>query len=259
MGDVETDAAPASAVCPWGGWDAATRDDPYPRFAAMRTAGPVHPVRLADGHDAWLVIGHDAARQALRDARLSKDMVAALDEDPDVADEGLPGPAFARHMLAVDGDDHARLRRLVARAFVPSRIAALEPAIERLAHELLDELEAAGPEATVDLIAGYAHPLPFRVICELLGVPVEDRDPLRRAFQTLFQPWHGSPPPEAVAASDTIVASLHRLVEVHRAHRPTTSSMCSSPRRTTTSGSTRPSCCRASTSSSWPVTTPPPA
>ena len=44
---------------------------------------------------AWLVIGHDAARQALKDARFSKDMLAALDADPDVVDEGLPGPAFA--------------------------------------------------------------------------------------------------------------------------------------------------------------------
>jgi cytochrome P450 len=201
----------------WGAWDPEIRDDPYPVFAARRAACPAHAVRLADGHDAWLVVGHEAARQALRDPRLSKDMLAALDQDPEVVDAGLPGPAFARHMLAVDGEDHARLRRLVARAFAPSRIAALEPAIERTAQGLLDALQDAGPDATVDLVEGFAHPLPFQVISELLGVPLPDQRPLHRWFQTLFRPWTGAPPPEAVAASDSIVAYLEQLVAQHRA------------------------------------------
>jgi cytochrome P450 len=201
----------------WGDWDRATRNDPYPLFDEMRERCPAHQVRLADGHDAWLVIGHDAARQALKDTRLSKDMVAALDEDPEVVDAGLPGPDFARHMLAVDGEDHARLRHLVSRAFAPSRIAALEPSIERIARELLDELEA-GAAAAVDLIEGFAHPLPFRVISELIGIPTEDQEPLHCWFQILFQPWSGSPPPEAVAASNSIVAYLEQLVDDHREH-----------------------------------------
>lgn len=200
----------------WGSWGPETRDDPYPLFEKRRSACPVHPVRLPDGHEAWLVMGHDAARQALKDIRLSKDMVAALDQDPEVVDAGLPGPAFARHMLAVDGEDHARLRRLVARAFAPTRIAALAPAVERTAHELLDALEAAGPDVTVDLVEGYAQPLPFRVISELLGIPREEQGALHRAFQILFQPWSGPPPPEAVDASDSIVAYLEHLVASHR-------------------------------------------
>ena len=71
-----------------------TRNDPYPLFEAMRAECPVHQVRLADGHDAWLVLGHAAARQALKDGRLSKDMVAALDQDPDVV--GSPGSRARR-------------------------------------------------------------------------------------------------------------------------------------------------------------------
>ncbi|HEX4015580.1 MAG TPA: cytochrome P450 [Frankiaceae bacterium] len=206
-----------SAPIVWGAWDAAHRDDPYPLFAAMRSKCPVHQIRLADGHDAWLVIGHEAARQALKDSRLSKDMLAALEANPGVVDEGLPGPDFARHMLAVDGEDHARLRHLVARAFAPARIAALEPAIEGIARDLLDELDA-GSSDPVDLIEGFAHPLPFRVISELLGIPTADRSALHRWFRTLFQPWSGSPPPEAVAASDSIVSYLQELVADHRRH-----------------------------------------
>jgi cytochrome P450 len=200
----------------WGDWDAATRNDPYPLFESTRAECPVRRVRLADGHDAWLVLGHEAAHQALKDVRLSKDIAAALDEDPDVVDPGLPGPGLARHMMNLDPPDHQRLRRLVSRAFVPSRISALEPSIQLIADALLDELETSGPDTVVDLVAGYAYPLPFRVICELLGVPDEDRTRLRDAFRTLFQPWSGSPPPEAVAASDTIVATLEHLVASHR-------------------------------------------
>ena len=198
----------------WGAWDADVQDDPYPHFAAMREVCPVHHVRLGEGHDAWLVIGHAAARQALKDGRLSKDMLAAMDADPTVVDEGLPGPAFARHMLAMDPPDHTRLRGLVARAVAPSRIAALEPGIERIAHELLDELKRSSP--VVDLVAGFALPFPFGVIGALLGVPEQDPASLHQAFRSLFQPWSGSPPPDAVAASDTIVGYLEELVESHR-------------------------------------------
>lgn len=202
---------------PWGGWEPAVRDDPFPLFAQMRSASPVHRVYLADGHEAWLVAGHDEARQALNDRRVSKDMVAALQGDPDVVAEGLPGPAFSRHMLNVDPPDHTRLRRLVARAFLPARVAALEPAITAIADELLDHLDAAGPGAVVDLVAGYAHPLPFAVIGELLGVPSPDRSALDGWFQRLLQPCVGAPSAEAVAASGEIVEYLGHLVATKRA------------------------------------------
>jgi cytochrome P450 len=79
-------------------------------------------------------------------------MLAALQANGDVVAEGLPGPEFSRHMLNVDPPDHTRLRQLVSRAFVPSRIAALEPAIRAIASELLDDLPVPvewlpGPES----------------------------------------------------------------------------------------------------------------
>ena len=119
----------SDTVAAWGGWEPAIRDDPFGHFAEARGRCPVQRVRLADGHPAWVVLGYDAARQALGDPRISKDMLAALQEAGDVVAEGLPGPAFSRHMLNVDPPDHTRLRRLVSRAFAPGRIAALEPAI----------------------------------------------------------------------------------------------------------------------------------
>jgi cytochrome P450 len=200
----------------WGGWEPAVRDDPFGHFAQARAKCPVRRARLADGHRAWVVLGYDAARQALNDPRISKDMLAALQDNGDVVAEGLPGPEFSRHMLNVDPPDHTRLRRLVSRAFLPSRIAALEPAIRAIAAGLLDELDAAGQDATVDLVEGYAYPLPFAVIGELLGVPAPDRPILHGWFQVLLTGWAGDPPPEAVQASDSIVGYLRDLVAAKR-------------------------------------------
>jgi cytochrome P450 len=200
----------------WGGWAPGIRDEPFGHFAQARSRCPVQQVRLADGHPAWVVLGHDAARQALNDPRISKDMLAALAEDGDVVAEGLPGPEFSRHMLNVDPPAHTRLRRLVSRAFTPGRVAALEPAIRAIADHLLDEFDAAGPGATVDLVEGYAYPLPFAVIGELLGIPAADRPRLHAWFGVLLSGWAGDPPPEAVAASDGIVAYLGELVEAKR-------------------------------------------
>jgi cytochrome P450 len=209
-------AATTEDLATWGGWAPAIRDDPSGHFAGARARCPVQKVRLADGHPAWVVLGYDAARQALNDPRISKDMLAALAEAGDVVAEGLPGPEFSRHMLNVDPPVHTRLRRLVSRAFTPSRVAALEPAIRGIASRLLDELDAAGPGAIVDLVEGYAYPLPFAVIGELLGIPPADRPRLHAWFGVLLSGWAGDPPPEAVEASDGIVAYLRELVEDKR-------------------------------------------
>jgi len=200
----------------WGGWAAAIRDDPFDHFAAARGRCPVQRVRLADGHPAWVVLGYDAARQALGDPRISKDMLAALAADGEVVAEGLPGPEFSRHMLNVDPPDHTRLRRLVSRAFTPGRVAALEPAIRGIAGRLLDSLDAAGPGAVVDLVQGFAYPLPWAVIGELLGIPAADRPRVHAWFQVLLTGWAGDPPADAVQASDGIVAYLRELVEAKR-------------------------------------------
>ena len=117
------------ALDSWGDFD---RDDPFPLFAQVRSAAPVHEVRLADGHPAWLVVGHEQARAALNDPRLSKDMHAALARSGEVVAEGLPGPALARHMLSVDPPDHTRLRRLAMPAFSRRRVAALEARVRSI-------------------------------------------------------------------------------------------------------------------------------
>ena len=205
------------ALAAWGAYD---RDDPFPLLARVRELGAVHPVTLADGHDAWLVTHYDEARGALNDPRFSKDMHAALAMGADVVAEGLPGPAFARHMLSVDPPDHTRLRRLVSAAFSPRRIEALRPRVQGIVDDLLDDLAAHGPDAEVDLVAAFAFPLPFTVICELLGVPEPDRASLGRGLTALLVPTTTEAEyARAKEASDAVVTMLEALVDTKQ-HSP---------------------------------------
>jgi len=141
-------------------------------------------------------------------------MQAAMAANAETVAEGLPGPAFARHMLVVDPPDHTRLRRLVSAAFSVRRIEALRPRVQAIVDDLLDQVAVQGPDSRVDLIGVLAFPLPFTVICELLGVPQEDRDSLGKNLRALLSP---TPTPlayaAAKAASDAVVAKLTELVE----------------------------------------------
>jgi cytochrome P450 len=207
----------SEAFSSWGSYDL---DNPFPLFAEAGDLGAVHQVTLADGHDAWLVVRYDEAMAALSDLRLSKDMHAALSSGSDVVAEGLPGPSFARHMLSVDPPDHTRLRGLVSGAFSPKRIEGLRSGVQTITDTLLDEVAARGPDSVVDLVSTFAFPLPFHVICELLGVPRADRGPLGRGLTKLLVPT--TTPEEYAAAkeaSDAVVGMLEALVE-HKENAP---------------------------------------
>ena len=191
----------------WGDYD---RDNPFSLFHEVLARGAVHPVTLADGHDAYLVMGYDEVKAALNDPRLSKDMKAALAMSGDVVAEGLPGPEFARHMLVVDPPDHTRLRRLVAAAFSVRRIESLQPRVQQVVDDLLNVIAAEGPDAVVDLVSMFAFPLPFTVICELLGVPMSERAAFGRALSVLLSP---SPTQES---SDCVVELLQELIDARQ-------------------------------------------
>src|SRR5262249_52680139 len=128
------------------------------------------------------------------------------------------GPAFARHMLSVDPPDHTRLRKLVSSAFSPGRIEGLRPRVQAIVDSLLDDIPAQGPDSQVDLIRTFAFPLPFTVICELLGVPEHLGAPLGQGLIGLLVPTTTEAEyARAKQASDTVVALLTELVHAKQA------------------------------------------
>jgi cytochrome P450 len=202
----------------WGAFDQATVDDPYPLYARLREEAPVTRVTMADGRPGWLVTGYDAARQVLSDSRLTKDLERLEEVHPGAVPAGLLHPMLAHHMLASDPPDHTRLRKLVSYAFTPHRVEALRPRIQAITDDLLDRLEGAGT-GPVDLVEGFAFPLPIIVICELLGVPAGDRDRLRTLIAAVFaSPMAPANDPAARAAADELAAYLSEVIAGHRRH-----------------------------------------
>ncbi|MBF8187982.1 cytochrome P450 [Nonomuraea sp. K274] len=136
---------------------------PPPEYARLRASAPVAPVLTPDGRRAWLVTSYETVAAVLSDRRF-----------------GLAPPGTdmsGNDTLFQDGEAHARLRRLVSKAFSPRSIAALRPHVERLAGDYVSTLADHGPPA--DLVTDLAAPLSIRVIGELLGVPTGDRARLR--------------------------------------------------------------------------------
>ncbi|MBB4893663.1 cytochrome P450 [Streptomyces olivoverticillatus] len=145
----------------------------------MRESGGVRRVHFPAYSDVWLVTRYADARAVLTDPRLSKDPanVSASLLEAIVAGEGEDNLPLMSSMLNSDPPDHTRLRKLVVRAFTSRRVMALRPRIQEIADDLLAEL---APKGQADLIDGFAFPLPITVICELLGIPVADRDAFRK-------------------------------------------------------------------------------
>ncbi|TQS45386.1 cytochrome P450 family protein [Cryptosporangium phraense] len=189
-------------------------DNPFPLYASLREERPVVRVVTPQGSHVWLVTRYDDARAALAEPRLHKD-----NQEFRALMEARYGPsrrgfedALNAHMLAADPPDHTRLRKLVSKAFTGRAIAAMRPRIEEIASGLLDAMEA-GPDR-VDLLDTYAFPLPITVICELLGVPTDERDDFRRWSNTLLQ--SGTADAQGAAAR-SMAEYLSALVDARRA------------------------------------------
>lgn len=125
------------------------------------------------------VIGYQEAKQILGDhKRFVKNRQNALPPEQRSPSQ-LGTDMFSllyNNMLETDAPDHTRLRALVSKAFTNRRVQSLAPRIQEIADQLIDSFQAEGQ---IDLIEAYAFPLPIIVICELLGIPSEDRGKFR--------------------------------------------------------------------------------
>ncbi len=142
--------------------------NPYPFYVRLRATSPVCPTKLL-GQPTWLVTRYDDVFMVLKDERFVKDWL------PRTRWLHTVSRGLTRHMLNADGPDHTRLRTLVHKAFTPSLVERLRERIQRACDELLDDLAIHG---RMDLMNGYALPLPLTIIAELLGIPAEDRSRL---------------------------------------------------------------------------------
>ncbi|MEV4317878.1 cytochrome P450 [Actinocrispum sp. NPDC049592] len=148
------------------------RLNPSPQTIGTGDGEPLVRVRLPYGGEGWLARRYEDVKVVLADPRFSR--AVAFGKDVPRATSYIsdqPG------ILDMDPPDHTRLRRLAAKAFTARRVELLKPRTQEIIDGLLDKMTAAGPPA--DLMDSVSWPLPITVICELLGVPVEDRAKFR--------------------------------------------------------------------------------
>jgi cytochrome P450 len=151
--------------------------DPFPLYAELRERAPIHRNDLG----FWVVARHADCLAVLRDKRVSSDSLnVAVDRMPagfrtPMAEDDPMAQAMLqmRPFLFRDPPDHTRLRGLVSKAFTPKVVESMRAGTEAVVDELLDDAFEAD---RVDLLEAFAYPLPVRVICDLLGVPLDDQD-----------------------------------------------------------------------------------
>lgn len=187
------------------------RFDPPAALTALREEPALHGVTTPLGSRAWLVTRYADAREVLGDAeRFSNQSMIPVD---DGNDGETPEERRAGSLLLFDPPEHTRLRRLLTGEFTVRRIRRLEPRIHEIVDDHLDAMEAAG--APADLVSSFALPVPSLVICELLGVPYDDRAEFQgRAARQLDV---SRPMPERLAAGRESRAYMGELVDRARA------------------------------------------
>lgn len=154
--------------------------DPTPLLREMRHDAPLVQVKIPLIGKLWMTTDDATARAVLKSPELfARNNERATGKTIAQRFWWLPKmmkPLFS-NMLGVDGAEHARLRGLVDQAFARTEIDSLRPHIAQMADGLLSKIDHQTP---VELISAYARPLPLMAICELLGVPAEDRDRVAR-------------------------------------------------------------------------------
>lgn len=182
---------------------------PAPELSALREER-VSRVSTPFGVDAWMVTRYADIREVLSDAERFPIAIRGLAQLPGAPEmtEEQHARLRAGNLLQMNPPDHTRVRRLLAPEFTLRRMRRLEPRVARIVADHLDAMEAAGSPA--DFIRSFALPIPSLVICELLGVPYEDREGFQRRTSRMIDML--TPPEEAVALQLESRAYMAELV-----------------------------------------------
>jgi cytochrome P450 len=184
--------------------------DPPAEYAQLRAEAPVTKALMPSGLPVWLISGHENVRQILADPRVSSDRTrAGFPMIVQVSPEQLKkSVSFGKSLIGSDPPEHTAQRRMVITEFTVRRVQALRPRIEEIVNERIDAMLAGDQPA--DLVKALALPVPSLVICELLGVPYEDRDFFQERTKRLLSRSSGQA--EREAASNELTGYFDELI-----------------------------------------------
>jgi cytochrome P450 len=181
--------------------------DPPKELLDLQEEAALVRVDQWDGREPWLVTRYDEVREVLADRRASADTF--LDGFPHMSAAMEARQRKGKTFINMDDPDHGVQRRLLAADFTVRRIETMRPDIQKIVDDLIDDM-LAGPKP-VDLVQALALPLPSLVICELLGVPYEDRALFHRLSVTIND--SGVTPEQSAGAMEDLIAYLEELVD----------------------------------------------
>ncbi|HEY3610115.1 MAG TPA: cytochrome P450 [Pseudonocardiaceae bacterium] len=186
--------------------DSAVLRNPFTAYGAARERSPLARLVTPGFGAMWAVTRYEDAKAMLADPRFELSAESYL--RPEVPEHCQK---YMRTMQEMDGPEHTRLRRLVSPSFTARRAAECRPRITRIVATLLDELVQQAHGGTIDLLAHFARPLPINVICELVGIPPEDRGAWR-TYGAAIATGHGPAFAEAIPAimRDAVTAVARR-------------------------------------------------
>lgn len=158
----------------------------YSIYEKLRNEHPIYPITMPTGHTAWVFTRYEDCVNILKDKRLFKNPASIpsnqLTPQNMVQDDIIS--IMYHSMFTSDPPDHTRLREIAHKAFTPKIITELKDCIQEIADELLNQVKEKGE---MELIEDFAFPLPIIVICDLLGIPKEDRNLFRKWSNTILE------------------------------------------------------------------------
>jgi pentalenolactone synthase len=184
--------------------------DLAPMYATLLAEAPICRIRTPAGDEAWLVTGYDEARRLFADPRLGRSHPRPQTAARISASTVIGGPVGDHE---TEHDLHTRMRRLLVPAFSPKRMKTLEGHVAELLDGLLTHIERLGPP--VDLHEELSSWLPAMVLCELLGVPFDDRARFRALADGMADMMD---PARAQAAQAEMQAYAGGLLAAKRSH-----------------------------------------
>ena len=181
--------------------------DPYPVLAGLREATPV---LRHETLDRWFVTRHADVRACLRDRRLGRNY-RHVGTDEEFHAEPLD-PRFKAFwdverwsLLWIEPPEHTRIRKLVASAFTPRSVEAMREPAARLAAELLEPLVERG---RMDLLYDFAQPYSIGLICDWLGVPMDDHRTLLDWSHAMVKMYELDTPDEQEVAANAAASAF---------------------------------------------------
>jgi len=181
--------------------------DPASELARIQREEPICRVTLWDGSTPWLFTRHEDIRAVLSDPRVSSDTFHP--NFPHISAGMKARQMLGKTFINTDEPEHSVTRRKINADFTVKRVETLRPKVQKIVDGLIDDI-LAGPNPT-DLVAALALPVPSLVICELLGVPYEDRALFHELSATLNS--SAVTAAESAAAMDRLLIYLGELVD----------------------------------------------